>query len=124
MLFRRAAPSLPGFSLRRHPSPPALSQGRVGRSLNSLGTGSRPAGLVLWTGWNCYPAERPGGLEHGLREEGRLAALGGWTAAREVLLSPTRSGATSTLFVFVALEPWGVVKFQGWTAATATSSAY
>lgn len=47
-------------------------------------------------------------------------------AAREAagaLPSPAQSGVAGRLSVSVELEPRGIVKLQGWTAATADDSA-
>lgn len=70
------------------PPPPPFGWRRDGGALNSLRTGTRPAGPVLWA-WKCYPAERPGGLKLGLRE-------GGWRPVEVGLLPAKRPGCSLT----------------------------
>ena len=96
------------------PLPPPSAGGRDGRSFNSLGAGSGQAGPVSWAGWGCYPAERPGGLEHGLWEGGwRPLEVGRPPQSDGALPPPTRSGAASILLVSVALEPVGYCEIVG-----------
>lgn len=48
VLFLWASLSPPGLALHHHTPPPPFGWRRDGGALNSLGTGTRPAGPVLW----------------------------------------------------------------------------